>query len=171
MGKEVRIEVRSKEEFYDAVAVKVMRDVKDLGGKGVTGIDFIELYEISGKVSERNIKRIARDLLADKVAQEYCYGKGFTLNKKKKPHVVEIAYNPGVMDPVRESALKAIADMGIAVDDVRTSKKYIIYGDISEKSVQNIADRLLYNKIIQHRVIQGRKTEIPFKLRIYTSGS
>jgi phosphoribosylformylglycinamidine synthase II len=67
--------------------------------------------------------------------------------------VIEIAYNAGVMDPVEESARKAISDLGIrGVRSVKTAKKYLIRGNLSYREIQSIAQKTLYNKVIQHAV-------------------
>ncbi|MCX5687943.1 MAG: phosphoribosylformylglycinamidine synthase subunit PurL, partial [Candidatus Omnitrophica bacterium] len=76
--------------------------------------------------------------------------------------IVEIAYNPGVMDPVEASARKAIRDMGIyGVKSLRTEKKYFIEGKITESDFKNICEKLLYNKVIQHIVTSHRSSLAP----------
>ena len=71
--------------------------------------------------------------------------------------IVDVAYNPGVMDPVEESAGKAIRDMGIyGVKSLRTERKYYIEGRITENDFKNICEKLLYNKVIQHVVKDKR---------------
>ena len=74
--------------------------------------------------------------------------------------MVEIAYNQGVMDPVEESVLKAISDMGInGVISVRTAKQYYLEGEFSEDTAKIISEKLLYNKVIQHVANRGTKDE------------
>ena len=96
--------------------------------------------------------------MIDKITQEYSLdasdGRGaidagrWNANDYK---TIEIAYNPGVMDPVEESLLKALKDMGISgVSSVRTAKEYMFKGDISDGALRVIAEKLLYNKVIQH---------------------
>ena len=126
------------------------------------------MYTLYGKFSDKDLKRIAEEIFTDKVSQECRYRGGFHKKKSKSLSVVEVAYNPGVMDPVEESAMKAIRDMGVkGVASVATSKKYILKGALSKKQTSMIADRLLYNKTIQH-VVTGReaheKTE-PYRYR------
>ncbi|MCX5716532.1 MAG: phosphoribosylformylglycinamidine synthase subunit PurL [Candidatus Omnitrophica bacterium] len=55
------------------------------------------------------------------------------------------------MDPVEESTKKGIRDLGIpGVSSVKTAKKYIIKGGISDSELDFIGEKLLYNKVIQH---------------------
>src|SRR3989338_9948850 len=84
------------------------------------------------------------------------WGKG-----SKSNHSVEIAYNPGVMDPVEASTVKAIRDLGIAgIRAVRTAKQYLFWGKPSKAQVAAITSRVLMNKLIQHAVV---KPADPFK--------
>ncbi|MEO0069985.1 MAG: phosphoribosylformylglycinamidine synthase subunit PurL [candidate division WOR-3 bacterium] len=76
--------------------------------------------------------------------------------------VVEIAYNPGVMDPAEESVKKGIRDLGIqGIEAVKTAKKYLIKGDLSEEQIDLVCEKLLMNKLIQHRVTEWEKVSVP----------
>ncbi|MCM8762780.1 MAG: phosphoribosylformylglycinamidine synthase subunit PurL [Candidatus Omnitrophica bacterium] len=123
----------------------------DLGIKTVEEVRFIQVYIIEGDLSEDKIKRIAEELLVDKVTQIYSLNP--TIINEKKCHTIEVAYKPGVMDPVEESTLKGIRDLGI--EDavlVRTAKKYLLRGNLSQTQLKTICEKLLYNKLIQHIV-------------------
>lgn len=147
-----RIEVRDKHGIYDAVAEGLKRDVRDLGIKTVTDVEYIQVYTLVGKLSKKELDTIGKELLADKVSQEYSVG-GFKIKKSKTIHTVEVTHNPGVMDPVVDSTLKAIKDMGIKnAEALHTSRKYVFTGKLSTGEVNTIADKLLYNKLIQHVV-------------------
>ncbi|KJJ83776.1 phosphoribosylformylglycinamidine synthase II [Candidatus Omnitrophus magneticus] len=156
-----RVEVRCKKDKFDAVSAKLKIDIKDLGIKNVKEVSFIQVYTLEGNFSKDDILKIARGLFTDEIYKEFNYTGGFNPDAKKKACIVEIAYNAGVMDPVTESAVKAIKDMGIyTVEKVTTSKKYILYGGLSQKEAEIIADRLLYNKIIQHKVVSKERKNL-----------
>jgi len=147
-----RIEIRDKKGIYDAIGEGVKKDILELGYAGVTDVNFIQVYLIDGDVSPKNIVRMAKDLFTDPVTQEFACP-AFKINESGKIHIVEIAYNPGVMDPVEESALKAARDLGIdGINMIRTAKKYVIKGRFSKNELSSISDKLLYNKVIQHAV-------------------
>ncbi len=153
--KYARIEVRDKEHIYDAVAEGLKKDIQDLGIKGVTATEYIQVYTLEGNFTKNDLKTIAIDILTDSVSQECKHDSSFVSKSSRNVHVIEIAYNPGVMDPVQESVEKAIKDVGInGVESLSTSKKYIIKGGVSKKQVEHIADKLLYNKVIQHSVTE-----------------
>jgi phosphoribosylformylglycinamidine synthase len=76
---------------------------------------------------------IAGQLLADSVTQDYWYGQTEHPEDAGKGYqIVEVSYNPGVTDPVRDSVMKAIKDMGVPnVHAAATAKRYLINGEIT----------------------------------------
>jgi phosphoribosylformylglycinamidine synthase len=147
-----RVEVKEKAGFYDAMGQSVKKDIHDLGlGKKVKEVKYVQVYLLEGDLEDRNIKDICENLLIDPVTQDYSYDGNVSDEKCYK--AVEVAYNPGVMDPVEDSALKAILDLGVeGIRTVRTAKKYLIKGSLSHGEIRSIAEKILYNKVIQHLV-------------------
>ncbi|MFA4843002.1 MAG: phosphoribosylformylglycinamidine synthase subunit PurS, partial [Candidatus Omnitrophota bacterium] len=153
-----KIEVVDKPGIFDAVGQGVEKDILDLGIGGVKEVRFIQVYLVTGNLTEGEVVSICEELLTDKVAQDYKIASSSHLGIKEcqvrasaQPHIIEIAYNPGVMDPVEESVLKGIRDLGISdVESVKTAKKYILYGKLSTLQLKTISEKLLYNKLIQH---------------------
>ena len=162
------VEVREKPSIFDAVASGVEKDIRDLGIDCAVRVEFAQVYLIEGDLTEDQIKQIAQELLADCISQEYSVcettrqrlpaaclpdRQGQAGDNETTEFVIEVAYNAGVMDPVEESVLKGIRDLGIeGAQSVRTAKKYIICGKLMDKQVDTIAEKLLYNKLIQHIV-------------------
>jgi len=155
---EWKIEIKNKKGVFDPLGNALRKNIADLDIGGVKKINVSQVFIISGDIAEPDAKRIAEELLVDSITEEY------TINNEQRTtsserRVVEIAYNPGVMDPVEASARKAIKDMGIyGVKVLRTEKKYFIEGKITESDFKNICEKLLYNKVIQH-VVRGHRTE------------
>jgi len=149
-----KIEVVDKPGIFDAVGQGVSRDIADLGIHGVKKVEFIQVYILDGNLAQGQVVSICQELLTDKVAQDYKIIFDRSINPSKiNQHIVEVAYNPGVMDPVEASVLKGIQDLGIpAPEVVRTAKKYIISGKLSVGQLKTISEKLLYNKLIQHVV-------------------
>ena len=149
-----RVEIKEKEGFYDAVSGGVKKDIADLGfGNKVKAVKTAQVYLLEGDIDEGDIKKICDNLLIDPITQECSYQGSIFDEKAFK--VVEVAYNAGVMDPVEESAKKAIADLGInGVRTVKTAKKYLIKGNLSYADIHLIAEKILYNKVIQH-IVKG----------------
>jgi len=178
-----KIEVKDKPGIFDAVGAGVSKDIFDLGIGSVKKVKFIQVYTLEGNLAEGQIISICQELLTDRVAQDYKIGqpaRGLASNstqvhglpsfrqsqaeshrpaKFSNQHIVEVAYNPGVMDPVEASVLKGIKDLGITtVDSVKTAKKYIIEGSLSPAQLKTISEKLLYNKLIQH-IVNPQVTE------------
>ncbi len=162
-----KIEVVDKPGIFDAVGQGVARDIFDLGITGVKEVRFIQSYTLEGNLAEGQVLSICQELLTDKVAQDYKILSSQPDNSlKANQHIVEVAYNPGVMDPVEASVLKGIQDLGITtVESVKTAKKYIIFGKFSSTQLKTISEKLLYNKLIQHIVspslIEGDTKHLP----------
>ncbi len=150
-----RIEVKEKEGFYDALGETVKKDISDLGfGGKVREAKTVSIYLLEGALEEHDVKKICECLLIDPVTQDYTYDD--KVYDETGYEVVEIAHNPGVMDPVEDSAKKAISDLGIkGVNTVKTARKYLIHGNLTRKNIHSIAENILYNKVIQHIVKSG----------------
>ena len=153
-----RIEVREKSGVFDALGESVHKNILDLGFKAVTDVKVIQVYMLEGSAGESDMQTIGAQLLADCVTQEFSCAQGPAPHYDHSDsgrHIVEIAYHPGVMDPVEESTLKGIRDLGIMeVTAVRTARQYHIYGRISDDDIQVIVDKALANKLIQHVVAE-----------------
>ncbi|MFH0772051.1 MAG: phosphoribosylformylglycinamidine synthase subunit PurL [Candidatus Omnitrophota bacterium] len=139
-----------------ALSSGIKKDIEDLGIGGVESIEVAQVYIIKGALRRSHIDTISADLLSDPVIQEYAISAtplGNVAIREKGRFVVEVAYNPGVMDPVEDSVKKAILDLGIeGVTSVKTAKRWTIKADISAKDLNMISEKLLYNKVIQHVV-------------------
>ncbi len=157
-----KIEVFDRPGMFDAVGSRIKKDILDLGVKTVRDVRSTQAYLIHGDISQSQVKTICEELLVDKIAQDYR-----VLTNDQRPttndlFMIEVAYNPGVMDPVEESALKGIRDLGIeGVSSVKTAKKYLIKGKLGEKELRIISDKLLYNKLIQHIVRSPARSQEP----------
>jgi len=147
-----KIEVVDKPGIFDAIGQGVKKDILDLGINSVKEVKFIQVYILEGNLTEKQAITICQELLTDKVSQEYKILPDRPVRASAQ-RVVEVAYNPGVMDPVEASVLKGIQDLGIlGAESVKTAKKYIFYGSLSSAQLKTISEKLLYNKLIQHIV-------------------
>ncbi len=156
-----KIEVKEKNGIFDAVGNGVEKDILDLGIDSVRKVDFIQVYNIDGDIVLQELKKICGELLADKVSQDYLIKEDERPGSENAGAIIEVAYNPGVMDPVEESTLKGIRDLGInGVASVKTAKKYLIKGKFNAAQLKTISEKLLYNKLIQH-IVTSQATGAP----------
>jgi phosphoribosylformylglycinamidine synthase II len=161
-----RIEVSVKEGFLDPRSEGLQKDILDLGIKSVERVKVSSVYLIEGKLDDKAVERIARELLTDPIVEEYSYR---DIQVPAGAHLVEVAYNPGVMDPVEESVKKGIHDLGIdTVTAIRTVKKYLFWGDLAD-TLQSISDKLLVNSVVQHVAARKEAVSLPpasYKFRL-----
>ncbi|HUV75923.1 MAG TPA: phosphoribosylformylglycinamidine synthase subunit PurL [Dehalococcoidales bacterium] len=153
-----RVEVHLKSHLPDARGLGLVKDIRDLGITTVTNVHVADIYWLDADLTPDVLDLVGYRLLADPITQECRYSTLSidTLGEvKQQLHAVEVAYNAGVADPVEESVLKAIRDLGLeGVRAVKTSKKYIIEGQLDENQLEVICGRLLVNPIIQHVIEQ-----------------
>ncbi|MBL8013625.1 MAG: phosphoribosylformylglycinamidine synthase subunit PurS, partial [Candidatus Omnitrophica bacterium] len=164
-----RVEIKDKPGIFDAAGDSVHKDILDCGIHSIREVKVVEVYTINGDINRSGVEIIARDLLTDPIVQTYSIvsESDITPPSEKDIQVIEIAYNPGVMDPVEQSTLKGIKDLGIAkVAAVRTSKKYLFYGTLSSKDADFIVSKILSNKLIQHVV-----TDLPAEYKNLSLGT
>jgi len=150
-----RVEVCLKKHLIDARGQGLIRDIHDLGITTVTNVRVMDIYWLDADLKKGEIEIISSRFLADPVIQDYFYEKksraGSGLDTHH--HTVEVAYNAGVVDPVENSVLKGISDLGISgVKAVKTSRMYLIEGHLDKKELDSICGKLLVNPIIQHVV-------------------
>jgi len=86
---------------------------------------------------------------------------------------VEVAYKAGVVDPVEETVMIGLTDLGIKnVKAVKTAKLYILEGKLTKKQLDDISSKLLVNPII-HRVHYFRRirffSQSPIQIRAQNS--
>ena len=152
-----RVEIKEKAGIGVPSGGGVLRDIADLGITSLTRVDVSHIYTIKAAFSEDQILTAASRLLADPVTQDY---RCFPLDRRAAGPLlsqncteIEVAHNPGVMDPVEASTMKGLKDLGLEpVEWVRTAKKYYLYGSLTKRQADLIVEKVLSNKLIQHAV-------------------
>ena len=156
-----RIEVSVKSTLPDPRGEALKADIRDLGITTLSRVRVSNIYMLVGGLSREELNTICRELLADPVVEEYLVGDA-PLTITSDAHAVEVAYNPGVMDPVEESVKKAVRDLGITrVESVKTAKRYYLSGKLSSGDIELISSKLLVNSVIQHVVTTQEKVSLP----------
>ncbi len=149
-----RIEVENKSGVFDAQGDAAKKSIKDLRVEGIKNVRVREVYILYGSLKETEVKEIVDNVLVDKVIQQYQIFNEENITSGVIPQAikaVEVAYNPGVMDPWEASIIKAVKDLGIEkLDDVKTAKLYLIETNLDLKIIKSLTRKVLYNKLIQH---------------------
>ena len=148
-----RVEVYIKENLPDARGQGLVCDIFDLGISDVADVRVMDVYWLDASLKTDELESVCRNLLADSVTQDYLSDPNGHSKSEDGLYSVEVAYNAGVADPVEETAMKAIIDLGIdGVKAIKTAKCYLIKGRLDEEQLEIICSRLLVNPIIQHIV-------------------
>jgi phosphoribosylformylglycinamidine synthase II len=159
----IRIEVSIKAAFPDPRGDRLVMDLRDIGIMTVTEARVSDVYFLEGELNGAQAGKIGRELLADPLSEDFSWGEGpLSPSNVGDSHNIEVAYNPGVTDPVEESVCKAIRDLGITtVTSVKTARRYSLWGGLSQEILQSICDKLLVNNLIQHVVTRQEPVALP----------
>ncbi|MFC2017409.1 phosphoribosylformylglycinamidine synthase subunit PurL [Chloroflexota bacterium] len=167
-----RVEVRLKSHLPDARGLSLVRDIHDLGITTVSNVRVVDIYWLDADLTPEELDLVCRSLLADAVTQEYQCEPDSSIKGEAgtNHHTIEVAYNAGVTDPVEDTVMKAVRDLGIEnVRVVKTARRYLIEGQLDEDQLEVISSRLLVNPIVQHVVKQeqfevGENPQYEFRL-------
>src|SRR5688572_9700265 len=149
-----RIDVRTAglshdgEAGVDPVGEAIRHQIQEFG-KTVGRITTARIFLIDTDASAEQVRRVARELLADPIVEQ---AELITPETAKDPTGIgriEIHLKPGVMDPVAASTEMAIRDMGLNVREVRNGRAYRIEGKVDREELQRIAGRVVANGVIE----------------------
>ena len=150
------ITIKTKKGFSNSHNVSLLNDIKAMGISGVETVDYFPVYRIITDIDDSKITIIARELLTDKITEDFSISKYETLdNKEIEKNSVEVWLKHGVTDTVSESVVKAIKDLGIEENVVvKTGHKYCFSGDVTVEKLNKIAKGSLSNTLIQEYKIR-----------------
>jgi len=155
-----RFEVFNRPGFSDVHGKSVMEDIKELGINSVQAVQSAKVFLIEADFDKNIAERIAQELLTDPVCEEYYIGRSGAPAGLAKVTLIEVHLKSGVTNPVAESVMAAVADMGVKADNVRTARKYVLLGEITQSQTDTIAKKILSNDCIEDCVI-GDEAEPP----------
>ena len=158
--KQWRFEVFNKPGFSDVQGKSVLEDVAELGIKSVQAVQSAMVFLIEADFDKEFADRVAKELLTDPVCEEYYIGRSGPPAGLAKATLIEVHLKSGVTDPVAESVTTAVADMGVDTSNVRTARKYVVLGEVSQNETNTIVKKLLANDCIEDCLI-GNEAEPP----------
>jgi phosphoribosylformylglycinamidine synthase len=158
--KQWRFEVFNRAGFADVHGNRVLEDIRELGIRSVEAVQSAKVFLIEGEFDKGFAERLAKELLTDTVCEDYYIGRSGAPAGLAKATLIEVHLKSGVTDPVAESVMAAIADMGVTANNVRTARKYILLGDIRQSQTNTIAKKILANDCIEDIII-GSEAEPP----------
>jgi phosphoribosylformylglycinamidine synthase subunit PurSL len=138
----------------DPRSAAYLADAHALGMLEVRHIQCQDLYFIQGQIAPLDLRRIAAELLSDPITQAAEWGRVFSDENSQQPNktgIVEVAWIPGVTDPVAENLVHAARTLGLSgVDQAATGLRFVVQGEgLDEPALARLARRLLANPTIQ----------------------
>ena len=156
------IDIYPAHEQPDLLARETAADAADMHLAANLPIRSARGYLIEGRLSAEQVERLAEELLADRVVERTVVAPVGDAALAEPPdgfhRVVHVLPKPGVMDPVAQSALAAMADYGVSVDAVRTFRKFWLDG-VSDEQFEQLCTRILANDSIEQTVVGPLKLE------------
>ncbi len=163
-----RVEITPRSAPLDARGREALGDIHRLGFAHVRAVRSCRLYFLQGDLDREAVEEIARALLCDPVSEtSLCVPDrpdlGDTAADAPATTVIEVHYQPGVMDPValsaRQAIRKRISAAGGAeakrVEAVRTAWRYTIEGVRNADELEQIAGGVLANDCIETVYLRG----------------
>ena len=150
----IRVEVRPRTGEPDPHGQALLLQARQSLGN-VTRVHSARVYLIQAPLSGEQARAVAQELLTDPVNQVSTMG---TLAVDDRHSMLEVHYQPGVMDPVAQSAKSAICemltDLSCEAVEVRTGFRYDFDHDAgtdrpSEQALLRFAEGTLANPVIQ----------------------
>lgn len=123
---------------------------------GLQAIRVGQVYRFQG-ISLEEIKFLAERLLHDPLIQRYSINS--SLIDDDAVCIVEVAYYPGVADPLASTVSDAAGIFGVNPQAVTTSREYAFYGAVSSNLIDQIARQALVNPVIQ-RIIDRKPSTL-----------
>lgn len=171
--KQWRFEIFNRAGFSDVHGNSVLENIRELGIRSVEAVQSARVFLIEADFDKDFAQRLGNELLADPVCEEYYIGRSGPPAGLAKATLLEVHLKSGVTDPVAESVMAAMADMGVRAENVRTARKYVLLGEITKNQAETIAKKILANDCIEEVVIGSEKEPPsphlkPYELKIVT---
>lgn len=152
------IDVHPADGKQDVVGTNLASEARDLGLDANLTIAAAHGFLLQGDLSEEQVRLAADRLLADSITESTTIAK---LGDESLSHprgelkvLVHVMPKPGVMDPVAQSTLQALQDMGLPVEQVSTLRKYWL-SELEPAALTRVCTKLLSNDSIE-RVVSGK---------------
>ncbi len=158
----------------DGRAVDVHGQIAHLGIESVTRVRVSNLYFLRGTLTADEVERIVVEFLVDPIVEGYRWFPPSVLSDEENipplippsggevlsspptggteggRRYIEIAFHPGVTDPVAKHLLHRARQLGVtALEAVVTGTRYTFEGPVSSAELRRIAEELLCNPVIQ----------------------
>jgi phosphoribosylformylglycinamidine synthase II len=152
-----QIDVIPRDAAADPAARGLVAGAADLGIGGCAHAASAAAWLVEGDLSEADVRRIAGEVLADPVTEDFHVGPigaaSLAAGRAGLPLILHVLPRPGVTDPAAETAREACRLIGLAPSGVRSVRKYWL-PPLPEADARRLAWGLLASTAI-HDVVVG----------------
>ncbi len=152
-----RVNVRTQDGRIDGQGRYASAALRDAGFSSFEVVRSFRVYLIDADWDEATASRVAQSLFVDSVTEECSL-----FPATNPPHTPEgssavlLFKKSGVTDPVEQSALKAITDLGFHADRLRSGVLYHIQGSHSEEELRKTVLSVLANEAVDEVLLGER---------------
>ncbi|WP_153558226.1 phosphoribosylformylglycinamidine synthase subunit PurL [Roseimaritima sediminicola] len=151
-----QIDIYPAETQADRDGQRISEEIHELGLADDVQVTFARGYLVQGDLNYEAAQTMAQTMLADPITERTVVALAGqdTLNEPPgdQATLVYVLPKPGVMDPVAMSTQAAARDAGLAVDSVRTIRKYWL-PELEPQRLEQICRRALSNDAIEQVVV------------------
>ncbi len=146
----------------DTAGQALAAEARDLGLGNELKIAAAHGFLLSGKLDQDHVYRAATQLLADPITEQVTIApigdQRLTQPNNSLSQIVHVLPKPGVMDPVAQSTLRALQDLSLPVEQVRTIRKYWL-SNVDASALDRLCQKLLANDSIEQVVVGPLKLD------------
>jgi phosphoribosylformylglycinamidine (FGAM) synthase PurS component len=140
-----------------------LRAVRKLGLVQVRAVQRMELYFVRGNIAPGELDLLGRFLFSDPVTQTFA-----SQDASEDVQSVEIAYLPGVTDPVADEILRSARELGIkGIDAAATGARFEFSCEgsflLKAEELDLIAREVLSNPVVQRHAVGRIEISFPDK--------
>ncbi|MFK7776959.1 MAG: phosphoribosylformylglycinamidine synthase subunit PurL [Gimesia sp.] len=150
------VEIKPAENQVDREGARILKECQVLGAHSIRSVLTAHSYLLEGDLNLSDIEKIAQSLLSDPIVEmfEIRILSEQNTNSAEAEQLLNVMFKPGVTDNVANSAREAICDLGLAVENVATCRKYWINSDAKAEEADRMASKVISNDAIE-QVIRG----------------
>jgi phosphoribosylformylglycinamidine synthase len=119
--------------------------IKEFLAIDVSSLKIVKNFYLQG-VSESDAQAIAKEILACPITEKFILNNDLYPDHPKK---IEIAFQPGVMNPEAETIAEELKDKGYVHEAVMISYTYCFKDELTDADLLTVRDRVLMNAQIQ----------------------
>ena len=144
----------------DFLGQQIATEARELGLSPHLAIEAAYGYLIQGELSEDCIRNATRKLLSDPITERTVIGTAGSANllhgrsssDAEAVTLIHVLRKPGVMDPAANSTHRALIDMQIHAEAVRTLRKFWVRG-LSVTDIERLCQKILANQSIEQTMV------------------